>query len=146
MGTIYGESSITSYASNGGIAVMSADVPPGAITGGSGDSEEGSSGSITRIRWWIAYDESTDTYSGGITGVGWFRSSDPEAANLTVSGPFEGATEADIYSHASNPTEGNLDFYFNAWNNSTSPSDILTFQTYILNNAQDCITIGGIGG
>lgn len=75
MGTIYGESSITSYASNGGIAVMSADVPPGAITGGSGDSEEGSSGSITRIRWWIAYDESTGTYSGGITGVGWFRSS-----------------------------------------------------------------------
>lgn len=146
MSTIYGESSITSYASNGGIAVMSADIPPGAITGGSGDSEEGSSGSITRIRWWIAFDEATNTYSGGITGVCWFRSSDPEAAGLTVNGPFEGATEAEIYQHASNPSEGNLDYYFNAWNNSASPSDILTFQMFILDYASECITIGGIGG
>lgn len=145
MSTIYGESSITSYASNGGIAVMSADIPPGAITGGSGDREDGSAGSVTRIRWWVYYDESN--YSGGITGVGWFRKShnDPFTDGMPATGPFEGIEESDIWETANGPA-GNLDSYFNAWNASASSSQILEFQLYLVDYASDCITVGGMGG
>ena len=110
-----------------------------------GDREEGSAGSVTRIRWWVYYDESN--YSGGITGVGWFRKShnDPFTDGMPATGPFEGIEESDIWETANGPA-GNLDNYFNAWNASASSSQILEFQLYLVDYASDCITVGGMGG
>lgn len=144
MGTIYGESSITSYASNGGIALYSTEnLDPGTITGGSGDSEDGTAGSITRIKWTISYDG--DAFSGGITGVSWFRTTDTIYMN-GLDSPFEGHTDEEIYREAS--TSGNLDSFFNAWNSMHSaPNDttILEFQLYLQTNYSGCITVGGVG-
>lgn len=139
MSTIYGESSITSYAGNGGIAVMSADdLLPGTVTGGSGDREEGSAGSVTRIKWTITYDG--NEFSGGITNSGWYRSGETPGYD---NGPFQNATDEEIYREAS--TVGNLDSFFNNWNNSVSPRDILGFQMAIYDYNDACITIGGMG-
>lgn len=140
---IEGESTVVSYAANGGISLMSVDeIPPGTVTGGSGDSE-GSAGSVTRIRWTISFDGTS--YSGGITNVSWFRHSEGEVTNeaLPVDGPFEGVTDEQIYLEASRT--GNLDSYFNNWNSSAGDT-ILQFQMYVYQNAPGCITIGGIGG
>ena len=138
-----GESTITTYEREGRVALFSSDIPDGAITGGSGnDPEDGTAGSITRIRWWIYYNSSTDSYEGGTTGDGWYRSTDNEPYRFS-NGPFEGEEDSVIYSHAEHDT--NLDYYFNAWNSAASPSLIHDFQGAILEYSPLCISIGGMG-
>ncbi len=103
-----------------------------------GDREEGSAGSVTRIKWTITYDG--NEFSGGITNSGWYRSGEIPGYD---NGPFQNATDEEIYREAS--TVGNLDSFFNNWNNSVSPRDILGFQMAIYDYNDACITIGGMG-
>lgn len=147
MNKVSGESTVYSYEQMGGIALYDAavDPPDGAIVGGSGDSEEGSGAVATRIRWWIAYDG--NEYSGGITGISWFRLAD--GYNLQYTGPFEGVTDQELYEYAL--SNGNLNKYFNDWNSAHSASGDLTITgfTWFLQtegNAVGCVSPGGVSG
>lgn len=145
MNKVLGESTVYSYEQMGGIALYATDPPEGAIVGGSGDSSEGSGAVATRIRWWIAFDGTG--YSGGITGISWFRTSD--GYTLDYTGPFEGITDQQIYDYASN--NGNLNEYFNNWNSKHSASGDLTITgfTWFLQTTGDaagCVSPGGVSG
>ena len=137
-----GLSTVYSYESTGGIALYSVEPPEGAISGGSGGGE-GSQTQATRIRWWIMQN-SDGSYSGGITGMGWFR-------NITqygesVDGPFDQFTDDQIYNFAS---DGSLDEVFIPWNSAHSESSDVTIQLFVThlktNGAAGCVIEGGLG-
>lgn len=147
-----GESTVYSYDDDGGIALYSIEPPDGAFTGGSGDPEQGTGATSTRIRWWIAENAAGGGYSGGITGVGWFRKTDLEPNRNTsgYDGPFEGYTDAEIYQTAAN-SGGNLNSIFSAWNNAHSVIGDATITSFILmlqehSEAVGCVTPGGATG
>lgn len=146
-----GESTVYSYDDDGGIALYSIEPPAGAITGGSGDPEQGTGATSTRIRWWIA-ENAGGGYSGGITGVGWFRTTDPAPNNNTTEyeGPFEYYTDEQIFQTAVQ-SGGNLNSIFSAWNNKHSVIGDITITRFILmlqehSDAVGCVTPGGATG
>lgn len=143
-----GEATVYSYSNEGGIALFAADPPEsGAIVGGSRNPEEGSGATATRLRWWIMAN-GDGTYSGGITGEGWFRSSDGVDFAQSYPGPFEGKTDEEIYEIAS--TAGNLNSLFDAWNNAHSGVGDAIIDLFIANlkrtAAAGCIISGGVSG
>lgn len=144
MGTIYGDALVFSYANEGGIALMSNDIPPGAIVGGSDDDASGSHQSYNRIYWWISYDEATGEYSGGITGYDWYLKGATDAYDTFLYGPFYGKTEQAIYEEASRL--GSLDETFDAWN-STHQDEIAAFITYLQHQEETvgCVRVGTAG-
>lgn len=147
-----GESTVYSYENSGGISLFSVEPPEeGAIVGGSDNQESGSGATSTHIRWWIAYDESTSTYSGGITGVGWFRTTDSVHQNTSnYEGPFEQYTDEQIYRIALS-SGGNLNSIFSEWNEKHSivgDTTITGFVLFLQENpdATGCVTPGGATG
>lgn len=145
-----GDSTVYSYENDGGISLFSVEPPEGAITGGSGDLEGGSGATSTRIRWWIT-DEGNGNYGGGITGVGWFRSTDSVHPNNSgYDGPFENYTDEQIYTIAST-SGGNLNTIFNAWNTAHGIVGDPTITGFTLFLQQDkdasgCVIPGGATG
>ena len=117
MNTIYGESPEIqfddSYNQNGGVALFSANEDGDTVSGGSGNA--GEYPTSTRIRWTVTRtpDDSPDGYSyvGGITGNnGWYTDD--------LNSPFYGVEDEDIAEVAFR--DGNLNFYFNVWNEDQS--------------------------
>lgn len=150
MSKIYGESEVYSYSNEGGISLFAIDPPGGAVVGGSGDPSEGSGATATRFRWWIL-DNGDGTYQGGISGVGWFRSTDTKhPGSAQYPGPFEGMTDAQIY-QAVQDNAGTLNSVFADWNSTHGvPGDttIARFTLIVQENAlaADCVTPGGAQG
>ena len=102
---IEGVSQEITYNDGGGIALYAAQEPPSGALSGSGN--EGDQTQITRIRWWIMKDSSSQTgYRGGITGADWYIGE--------TNSPFPaGTTEEAIYNAAQ---DRNLNEYFGPWN------------------------------
>lgn len=143
METIYGESTEIqieeNYSNGGGISLFSVSDEGDTITGGSGN--DGSYPTSTRIRWTVTRysDDSEDGYGyiGGISGDnGWYTNNE--------NSPFFGVEdEEDIARHAFN--EGNLQDYFDKWNEDQSQAGQVKRATFALLAAQlGCSTI--IGG
>lgn len=141
MNRIEGISEVYSYGKEGGIALFSTEPPDGAISGGSGN--EGTQTQATRIRWWILRNED-GSYSGGITGMGWFQN--VTQYGQSVAGPFDGKTEDQIYEAAQ--TDGNLNDFFGPWNSAHSSEEDTTIQLYVMhlkeNGAGGCVMEGGV--
>ena len=97
----------------------------------------------TRIRWWIM-PNGTGVYSGGITGMGWFR--DVQSDGEYIDGPFDNVTDAEIYEEAQR--SGNLDKYFGPWNSAHNGSSDTTIQRFIMylkeHDAGGCVVDGGV--
>ena len=143
-----GESTVYSYSNEGGISLFAAEPPDsGAIVGGSDDPAEGSGATATRLKWWIL-DNGDGTYSGGITGEGWFRTMDGAEFASQYPGPFEGKSDSEIYQIAL--TDGNLNVLFDAWNSAHSGVGDITIDLFIANlkttAAAGCIITGGVRG
>lgn len=143
METIYGESpemqTGETYSNNGGIALFAVDGDT--VTGGSGDDEGGAYPTSTRIRWTATRTPDTSveggyTYVGGITGEhGWYT--------YDQHSPFCGYDEKKIYEHAFE--YGNLNYYFDLWNEDQSQEGQIKRATFALAAANlGCATI--IGG
>ena len=140
MEQLYGESPEIhieeSYNTNGGIALYSTQ-EEGTITGGSGTS--GSQPSSSRIYWTITRTSDPSqpdgyAYSGGITGVSWFKDI-PQS-------PFANPdydTPSEIWNAAS--PDGNLNEVFDAWNEDISDAGTekrAYFMYYISVHAKGC--------
>lgn len=141
MNRIEGISEVYSYGKEGGIALFSNEPPEGAISGGSGN--EGTQTQATRIRWWILKNPD-GSYSGGITGVGWFQN--VSQYGQSVDGPFDGVTEDEIYETAER--DKNLNYYFGPWNSEHSNPADTTIQLYVAHlkerGAAGCVMEGGV--
>lgn len=137
-----GMATVYTYESAGGIALFSTEPPEGAISGGSGGGE-GSQTQATRIRWWIIQNND-GTYSGGVTGEGWFQNISYYGQPLD--GPFDGIDVSKIYEYA---LDGNLDEVFLPWNSEHSGSEDTTIQRFVMylkeNGAGGCVIEGGLG-
>lgn len=135
-----GMSTVYSYEAAGGISLFSVEPPDGAISGGSGN--EGSETQATRIRWWILQNED-GTFSGGITGMSWFRN--VQVLGQSVDGPFDGITDEQIYEAAK---DGDLSEIFGPWNSAHSGDEDITIQMYVAylkqNGAGGCVIEGGV--
>lgn len=148
METLYGESPEIQmddgYDANNGIAVYSAgDGDDETITGGSGDS--GSYPTSSRIFWTITRVEDPSqpgsySYSGGISGVSWFKDEQTSPFNDTR---YDEPNE--IWAIAS--ASGNLNVIFDEWNADSSNEGERKrayFMYYLSLNAPDCSrTLGG---
>lgn len=145
---MYGESTVYSYGDSGGISLMSVEPPDEAIVGPSGDLDQGSGATATRFRWWISAN-GDGTYSGGISGVSWFRSTDPEPhkGNATYPGPFENMTDEEIYQEVL-INAGTLNSVFKRWNDTYGVAGDTTITKFTLLvqediAASDCVIPGG---
>ncbi len=147
MATFYGEETVYSYESQGGIALMSNDdLPPGTVSGSGYDDEEGGIVLPTRISWTITY-EGADIYTGGITNSGFYL--DPitiyntAGEELTIYSPFFGHTAEGLYRMARD--KGNLNEVFSDWNNN-HPNSVQRFVSYLLDHARGCVSEGTVIG
>lgn len=143
MNTIYGESPEIqvedSYNQNGGVALFSANEDGDTVSGGSGN--DGEYPTSTRIRWTVTRtaDDSPDGYSyvGGITGNNGWYTDDPNS-------PFYGVVDDEDIAEAAF-RDGDLNFYFNAWNEDQSIDGQVKRATFAVTAASlGCATI--IGG
>lgn len=147
MATFYGEETVYSYKSQGGIALMSNDIEEGTVSGSGGDYEGGETIIPTRISWTITYDGSG--YSGGITNQGFFTDEITftiGTQSYTVHGPFYGHTPEDLYATAL--SAGNLNEVFSYWNNHYSDEvyDFVSYLRYFTSAGTTCIHDGSVIG
>lgn len=146
MATFYGEETVNSYESQGGIALMSNDYPPGTVSGSGTDPEEGGVAVPARIRWVISFDGID--YTGGITNNGFYleeiNAYDTTTGQpIILHSPFYGRTAAELYAIARD--EGNLNSVFERWN-ATYSNEVHSFVNYISSMAPSCVNRGTVGG
>ena len=146
MATFYGDETVYSYESQGGIALMSNDIEHGTVSGSGNDYEGGEDVIPTRISWTITYDGTS--YTGGITNICFFTeviTFEIGTQTVTVHGPFYGHTPAELYATASR--EGNLNEVFSDWNNNYS-TEVHGFVTYLkyYTDAGSCVHEGSVIG
>ena len=145
MATFYGEETVYSYESQGGIALMSNDIEHGTVSGSGNDYEGGETVHPTRISWTITYDGVS--YTGGITGVSFFTEEIPftiGTQSYNLHGPFYNREPADLYETAQRT--GNLNDVFIAWNRDYA-NEVHDFVTYLRHsNASTCVSGGSVIG
>ena len=149
MPTIYGESSVIVKEPYGeGISSYSMGRNT-VVTGGSGESQEGSIGREARISWSLAYDESGEYLWGGITVASqdqypddpWLTNEIVGGYGEMITGPFYKRTDfQELVDHYL--SYHNLNQFFMDWHSTASDIDISDFGSYLAHNRSNCYDPG----